>query len=72
VVTNRDFDLLREDRTDQRTGELAAMNFLVLRHQRITGERVVVLPARERTDPSDPVCATLSPAASPCPQIIRS
>jgi hypothetical protein len=48
VMSDRHFDLLGEDRTDQRTRKLCGVDLLVLRHQRIASERIVVLPAGRR------------------------
>jgi hypothetical protein len=50
VVADGHFHLLREDRPDQRAGKLRAVDLLVLRHQGVARERVVVLPAGQRTD----------------------
>ncbi len=72
VVADRHLDLLGEDRPDQRSGKLRDVNFLVLRHQRVAGEGIVVLPAGERADTADGGVDDGQPAPSPWPQIIRS
>src|ERR1700733_1482244 len=48
VMADRHLDLFGEDRANQGTWELRGMDLLVLRHQRIARERIVVLPAGER------------------------
>ncbi len=53
VVADRHLDLLGEDRSHQRAGELRDVDLLVLRHQRVAGEGIVVLPAGQRADPAD-------------------
>ncbi len=50
VVADRHLDLVGEDLPDQRAGKLGDVDLLVLRHQRVAGERVVVLPAGQRAD----------------------
>ena len=53
VMADRHLDLVGEDRPDQRARKLRDMDFLVLRHQRVAGERIVVLPAGQRADAAD-------------------
>ncbi len=53
MVTDRHFDLVGEDRPDQRARKLRDMDFLVLGHQRVAGERIVMLPAGQRADAAD-------------------
>src|SRR5262249_38248714 len=53
VVTDRHLDLVGEDRTDHRAWKLRDMDLLVLRHEGIAGERVVMFPAGERSDMPD-------------------
>ena len=50
MMADRDLDLLGENRPDQRARKLRGMDFLVLRHQGVAGERVVMLPAGQRAD----------------------
>jgi hypothetical protein len=49
-MADRHLDLLGEDRPDHRARKLRNMNLFVLRHEGVAGERVVVLPAGERSD----------------------
>ena len=72
VVADRHLDLFGEDRADEGTGELGDVDFLVLRHQGVAGERVVVFPAGQRADAADRVSTTFRPEPSPWPQIMRS
>ena len=53
MVADRHLDLLGEDRPDERSGKLGNVDFLVLRHQRVARERIIVFPAGERADPAD-------------------
>ena len=50
VVADRDLDLFGENRADEGAGELGDVDFLVLRHQGVAGERVVVFPAGQGAD----------------------
>src|SRR5258708_1650875 len=50
VVEDGDLELLGENRADQGAGELRDVDFFVLGHEGVAGERVVVLPAGERAD----------------------
>ena len=52
VMPHGDGGLLAEDRPDQRPGELGAVDLLALDHQRVARQRVVVLPAGQRPDPT--------------------
>src|ERR1700737_2343899 len=52
VMADRDLDLIGEYLPDQRSRELSDVDFFVLCHQPIEGERIVVLPAGERTSPA--------------------
>ena len=72
MVADRHFDLLGEDRSDHRARKLRGVDFLVLRHQRVAGERVVVLPAGERADAADGGVDDREARAVALPQIIRS
>jgi hypothetical protein len=53
VMSDRHLDLVGEDLPDQRSRKLGGVDFLMLRHQRIAGEGVVVLPAGQCTDATD-------------------
>ena len=48
VMADRDFDLVGEDRPDHGAWKLRNVNFLVLRHQRIASERIVMFPTSQR------------------------
>ncbi len=54
VVADRHLDLVAEYRTHQRAGKLRAVDLLMLRHQRVACQRVVVFPAGERAHLADP------------------
>jgi len=47
MVTHRDFDLFTKNRPDQRPGKLRNVDFLVLCHESIACERIVMLPASQ-------------------------
>ena len=53
VVADRHLDLLGENRSNHRAGKLGDVDFFVLRHQGVAGERIVVLPAGQRADAAD-------------------
>ena len=53
VVADGDLDLFGEYRADQGAGKLRDVDFLVLRHQGVAGERIVVFPAGQRADAAD-------------------
>src|SRR4030088_41186 len=57
------FHPLRENRAHQRAGILSAVDFLVLRHQRVPSQRVVVLPACKRADTTNRCFHDLETAA---------
>src|SRR5487761_2601231 len=68
MVPDGDFNLVGKNWPDQRARKLRNVDFLVLRHQRIAGQWVVMLPTGECTDTADrrihhlQACAiTLSP-----------
>ena len=53
MMADGDFHLIGEDRADHGAGKLRDMDLLVLRHQCIAGEGIVVLPAGQRADAAD-------------------
>src|SRR3977135_3619332 len=50
MMTDRHLDLFGENRPDHRSRKLRHMDFLMLRHEGVAGERIVVFPARQRPD----------------------
>ncbi|MNX70893.1 hypothetical protein D3C86_1021920 [compost metagenome] len=52
-MADGDFDLLGENVSDQGTRKHRGMDLLAVRHQGVTGQRVVMFPARQRTDAPD-------------------
>src|SRR6516165_5716797 len=53
MVADRHLDLIGEDRPDHGARKLRHMDLFMLRHQREAGERIVVLPTRERAKAPD-------------------
>src|ERR1700761_5526393 len=53
VMADRYFDLVGKDLSDQRARKLRDVNFLMLRHQCIAREWIIMFPASKRADPSD-------------------
>ena len=72
VMADRDLDLLGEDRADERARELRNVDLLVVGHEGVARERVVVFPAGKRADAAAAESTALRPEPSPWPQIIRS
>ena len=56
MVADRYFDLFRKDRADEGARELGDVDFLMLRHQGVAGEGVVVFPACQGADTADLGC----------------
>ena len=52
-MADRHFHLFGENRPHHRAGKLRDVDFLVLRHEGVAGERIVMLPAGERADAPD-------------------
>jgi hypothetical protein len=53
MVADRHFHLVGKDRPDHGARKLGDVDVLVLRHQGVAGERIVVLPAGQRAEAAD-------------------
>ena len=65
MLTDVDFCLLCEERTEDRSGIHRRMDLLAVGDQRVAGERHVVLPAGELSNPPNALSTARRPEPSP-------
>src|ERR1700726_5061349 len=63
MVPNRDLDLIGKNLADHRARKLRAVNLLALLHESEARQWIVMLPAGERTDPTESGVDSANPCA---------
>src|ERR1700692_794525 len=63
MVPTRDLDLIRKNLADHRARKLRAVNLLALLHESEARQWIVMLPAGERTDPTESGVDSANPCA---------